>query len=380
MEKSRKIIFGTLLTTAVAITAIALSTINMTNQKVINARSLDHVCSGNHYTGKCWDDFNGSKAKGLNGYYEYWHCCTCDAHYFRTKDIENYNPINWTDNGEVNQYAPKNSSDENYYTDDRVRFGGGHNDEDLQLHFVNKLDSGKSITVDGERDSYYDTAEKYSFSTKYSEDKGTDVTATIETLWQNTTLYIYMEVNDSTKCTRDFTTPSAWSYDNNDCVELRIDTLHSEKLAKDDWDGKMGANYRKDFYENGLACEGIFQVAAGYSLSERYNNQYGCVFSDFGWMSNKCHSEADNTTQIKSKYLSDSKYSVEYAIDFINNYNKTSDVNPFGEIGLAIKIFDQQKNDDGTFSRKGIINFEQIGDASDYPRNFSNFRLVGWGE
>ena len=384
MEKSKKTLITLLATLGILVTStIAIGSMVVSQHPIaINVEGQDHICHGNHYTGKVWD--TSKPGKGSSGYYEYWHCCECDARYFRTSDINGYSKNLWVDNGEVNQYAPKDSSDSKYYTDNRVRFGGGQDEGDTSLHFVEKLESGKSITVDGVRDEAYDKAVKYEFNGDAIWQVGTETkstsTATLETLWDDDYLYIYVNIKDSTKYTKDYMTQTGWT-DDIDHLELGIDTLHSDKFATDNWDGKKGSGYRNPAYAGdlGLACEGLYKIAAGYNSDDTYTNEKGLNFDDWSFMSNR--SREEKTVEAKSKYADDNlSYGVEFKIKFKNNFNATGVLNDFGEIGLALKFFDYEKTTDDGVIRTGIINFENFNDDFSKLRNYSNFRLVGWGE
>ncbi len=66
---------------------------------------------------------------------------------------------------------------------------------------------------------------------------------------------------------------------------------------------------------------------------------------------------------------------MEFAIDLRKSQTK---INPFGEIGMAIKVYD--RNTSG--GQNGILAIEGnaggVGDDLQYLRNFSNFRLVDY--
>ncbi len=321
------------------------------NNKMFTGAQCE-VCSGNHYSGEGWDTNN--KAKGSNGLYEYWHCCQCGKRYFFQEDIPGYDAKNWKDNGTRNQYMDTSDLD-----DSRIQFGGTS-----KLHKINHLTSG-TITVDGTRDELYNAAAKYDFGPAMYKDS--KVTATLEAVWQEDMLYVFVNVYDPTKTTRDFTKQdtSKWT-EAYDAVELRIDTLHSEKYADSSWNGKQSDKYRGEY-----ACEGFFKAGAGYNRDEQYGDGIGCEYVWDYYMSNICRN--DGKTYIKSSYTDDTHYGMEFAISLSNAH---SVMNPFGEIGLGIKIYDRN----GENNDNGIINFETINDDMNYHRNFSNFRLIGYGE
>ncbi len=328
-------------------------------EKLFGAVNSDcTVCSGNHYSAKLWDGTVVGKTN--TGHYEYWVCCRCHKSYLSTNEITGgYNSSKWVDKTET-------SADFNYadYTDKRIQFGGSN-----KAYNVNKLTEGTSLTIDGQRDDAYNSANKYSFSTNVKDtDTGCEkstLTATLEPLWQGTMLYIYVDVNDPTKNTRDFTKceKTDSNTEANDCVELRIDTLHSAQYATADWDGQWGGSYRGSY-----ACEGWFKVAAGYEESDQFKSK-GCEFTFDGYLSNL--SQGDNKTYIKSHYIDETHYGMEFAICLSPKENAI--MNPFNEIGIAMKIWDRNT----TGGVAGIINFEDIGYDYAKPRLFSNFRLVG---
>ena len=353
MKRKQKL---TLLTglSVLAIGVLSIVAINadtlFANDKMFTGAQCE-VCSGNHYSGEAWNTSN--KAKGSNGLYEYWHCCVCGKRYFFQDDIPGYDAKNWKDNGTRNQYMDTTDLD-----DSRIQFGGTST-----LHKINHLTSG-TISVDGLRDELYNSAVKYNFgAAMYG---SSQVTATLEAVWQDSMLYVFVDVEDPTKSTRDFTTAdtSKWT-EAYDAVELRIDTLHSEKVANDSWNGKSGSDYRGDY-----ACEGWYKAGAGYNRTEQYGDGIGCEFVYEYYMSDLA--KGDGKTYVKSQYTSDTHYGMEFAINLANDH---SIMNPFGEIGLGVKIYD--KNGD---TQDGIINFESINDDMPYHRNLSNFRLIGYGE
>ena len=325
-------------------------------------------CQGNHYTSKKWSGV----AMGKNGIKEYWVCCNCNKHYFSTESIQGgYDETKWVDKGE----AAISTSDP---ADDRIWFGGTE-----KIYSINHLSQGNMV-IDGQRDDLYDAATKYNFEKAiWPENGGSNLTATLEALWQGKMLYIYVDVNDPTKAQKDCsdTSETTESYDN---IQFRIDTLHSEKYATSTWDGWINANYRSD-----KAVLGKFRVASGYDLDSKCNSDIsvpessstdgdgnvtngdatGCWMDNWTYLSGCCRN--DDKTYIKSHYYTDTHYGYEFAIYFGHG---ATVVNDFGEIGMLFKINDKSAKN----VHQGIINFENIGDGMDFPRNFSNFRLVDY--
>ena len=363
--KQKMILFGTLAVlavTGVSIVAIKGESLFLGNNAVTKAAC--EVCSGNHYTGVSWTTKN-TKKKGGNGLYEYWHCCQCGKRYFFQDDIPGYDASKWKDNGTTNPYMDTSDIDDN-----RTQFGGTS-----VLHKINHLTNG-TITVDGQRDDLYNNAVKYNFESAaiWTDHGGTNISATLEAVWQEKMIYIYVDVNDNTKATKDCSDSSTNnnSYDN---IEFRIDTLHSEKYATSSWDGYINADYRKGTDSAGNAYDyavvGKFRVAAGYQGTDQCgaNNSEvtGCWFDQWTYLSGVCI--GDGQTSMKSYYYTDTHYGYEFAVSFDHT---ATIVNPFGEIGMLFKINDKSAKD----YHQGILNFENVGDAYDFPRNFSNFRLV----
>ena len=352
MKKKFLLLSGCGLLGAAAIAVGAMNGESVTNLFKVGATEKCTVCSGHHHAAKTW--FN--KTKTNDGHYEYWRCCQCHNFYLSTNEIPGYDATKWVDKADDTD-CPFDYTD---YTDRRIQFGGL-----LTTHNVNKLADGTTITIDGQRDAAYDNAVKENFSAAMH--GNSQVTATLETLWQGEMLYVYVDVYDPTKYTRDFTTANTNVYtEANDAVELCIDTLHSAQYAADNWDGKAGVSYRGSY-----GCEGRFKVAAGYQRSDQWGDGIGCEFFWDYYMSNLAR--GDNKTYVKSYYKDDTHYGVEFGIRLNNS---AFIMNPFHEIGMAVKIYD--KNTSG--GQDGIINFEQVGDDMNYLRCYSNFRLIGYGE
>lgn len=364
MKKNKILLLSTLGVLGVAslsLVAVKGESLFLGNHLAVSAAC--ESCTGNHYTGQGWN--TKTKGKGSNGYYENWHCCVCHKRYFDKNDIPGYDASKWVDNGTINPYMDKTDLDDN-----RMQFGGTS-----VIHKINHLTSG-TITVDGQRDDLYNAAVKYNFESAaiWPENGGSNISATLEALWQEQMVYVYVDVNDPTKATKDFT-DSSTNNDLYDNIEFRIDTLHSEKYANSDWDGYINANYRQSNSSSSstynYAVVGKFRVCAGYEESAKEGGAdvytSGCWFDEWTWLSGKAR--RDTKTYIKSHYYTDTHWGAEFAIYFGDG---DTVVNSFGEIGMLLKINDKS----GKGVHQGILNFENIGDAYDYPRNFSNFRLV----
>jgi hypothetical protein len=306
-------------------------------------------CSGNHYSGRQWNvaSSEANYGKGGNGYYEYWHCCSCHNYYFSKDDIPGgYDSSLWKDNGE----SKASSTD---YDDDRVQFGGSG-----KIHKINSISDG-GITIDGERDSIYDNAVKYSF------EEGSSTSAAIEAVCKDKVLYIYITVTDSSKATRDFSSDSDSAIASCDSVELWVDALHSEKYASSAWEGKANEDYAKPNEEADYASVGAFKVSAGYQGEDN-----GAEFVSLLPLSKLC--ENDGTSAMRSQYIDETHYGAEFAI---NLGDESTAINSFGEIGLALKV-----NNASETGANETLCFESINSNVDYLRNYSSFRLEGYEE
>ena len=362
------IIAGFSLLAVGCISLLATNKDGIFSQRFLTVSAKCEQCSGNHYTGVNRD---GKIGLNHNGIYEYWHCCKCDGRYFFKEDIPGgWEESKWVDNGTTNPYMDTTNLDDN-----RIQFGGTQ-----VIHKINHLTDG-DITVDGQRDDKYDNAVKYSFDTPmWEEHGGSKMTASLEALWKDKMIYIFIDVNDPTYAKKDCsdTSTNNSSYDN---LEFRIDTLHTQKYANSDWDGYINYKYRKLDGSYDYAVEGKFRISAGYDLDAQCSTDggkngndgtTGCFFDQWCYFSGVCVN--DGKTRIISKYNEDNTHwTVEMGI---NLEHDATILNSFGEIGMLFKINDKSAKD----YHQGIVNFENIGDAYDYPRNFSNFRLMDFDE
>ena len=345
------------------ISILATSKGSIFSQNYLVATARCEQCSGNHYTGVNRD---GKIGLNHNGVYEYWHCCKCDGRYFFKEDIPGgWEESKWVDNGTTNPYMDATNLDDN-----RIQFGGTQ-----VIHKINHLTDG-DITIDGQRDDKYDNAVKYSFEDKaiWTEHGGSNLKASLEAVWKDKMLYIYIDVDDPTYAQKDCsdTSTNNSSYDN---LEFRIDTLHTQKYANSKWDGYINSDYRKLDGSYDYAAEGKFRISAGYDLDAqcaKTDGTSGCFFDPWCYFSSVCIN--DGKTRIISKYNEDNTHwTVEMGI---NLEHDATILNSFGEIGMLFKINDKSAKD----YHQGIVNFENIGDAYNYPRNFSNFRLMDFDE
>ncbi len=245
--------------------------------------------------------------------------------------------------GEVNLYA------------DWKKFGTGN------VFKAEKINGTQAIAIDGDKDDAYNDATPIAINTVIDGD--TSITATAYIMWNDTDLYIYVDVVDTTNKCYFFGDIS-----NHDYLSLFIDLLHN-----DDNDPSNPPSWGEG-YRGSQMCEGWFNIArGGAQYNESSDPRYGdnSEFSWVGWMSNEAKNSGHTVGTAKTE---DNRYGVEYRIDCSFNDNIPTSLRPhlYQEIGVGISVTDREGD-----NRNGAIAMENVNaNATASPRNLSNIKLV----
>lgn len=225
--------------------------------------------------------------------------------------------------------------------------------ETMQRKFDNE------IVVDGLKDAAYNQATPIDVNTVTSGD--TETTAKAYTMWDETFLYILVEVEDNS-----YNPYSNGNINDSDSVNIYMDLLHNDSLAVADYSTGWGGVYRG---EPGPMCEGLFKIGAGVSFNETNRYGKGSEFLFDGWLSNAAK-ESGQT--VGTTHRTDVGYNVEYRID-CTNVNVPNELRGHvgQQIGIGINVYDKSTNGVNMVSLESINKDMQVG-----PKKLSNFELV----
>jgi hypothetical protein len=200
-----------------------------------------------------------------------------------------------------------------------------------KLFTAKKTTAGADIGIDGVKDDVYDNASKINVNYKSLEENGSpDATAEAYILWDDSYLYVFVEVKDE----------DVNLYNNdvhpeqNDSVELWISTCQSFPGPETSW-GNSNRPY------NEYCGEGVFRMKAGSPDNE---------LTGFHWM----FDDKDNVYRYASSSLTSIGYTIEYKIGwgtFAQVENKENQI-----VDFNINV-----NDCGNSNRKGIVSTNAYG-------------------
>ncbi|MCR4911324.1 MAG: hypothetical protein K5925_02210 [Bacilli bacterium] len=216
------------------------------------------------------------------------------------------------------------------------------------------------IEIDGVKDEAYNQATAIPVSIVTSNE--TETTANAYAMWDETYLYLLVEVNDAT-----YNPYTSGEINDFDSVNIFMDILHNDSLAIENYSTGWGGNYRG---EPGPMCEGWFRIGAGVSFPQGDSN-YGDG-SDFGWDGWLSFAARESGTTVGTTYKTDNGYNVEYRIDCTNENVPTElHLHEGQEIGIGINVYD--KGDESS----SVVCLEDINqDMAITPKRLSNFKLI----
>ncbi|MCR4561695.1 MAG: hypothetical protein K5694_00610 [Bacilli bacterium] len=217
------------------------------------------------------------------------------------------------------------------------------------------------IAIDGYKDEAYGQASSIPISVVTSGESDTKADAYV--MWDESFLYLLIEVEDST-----YTPYVSGAANDFDSVNVYMDLLHDDCLAVDGYTTGWGQPYRG---EPGPMCEGMFRIAAGVSYPQG-ESRYGAgsEFDFIGWLSNAAK---ESGSTVGTTIETDAGYNVEYRIDCTNVKVPTDlHLHEDQQIGIGINIIDKNGED------KNVVCLEEVNkDMADSPKKLSNFVLAG---
>lgn len=230
------------------------------------------------------------------------------------------------------------------------------------VYTATKLDSGDTITVDGDKDESYNDATAIEINTAVAGAPGATAKAYI--MWDTTHYYLFIEVTDENVFTY---TPGAW-VEHNDGVEFRMDLLHSDAIVPG-YNGGWGGSYRG---EPGPMVEAGFKIGAGVALADGQRFGEGAE-AYWEWWSNHIRENGDSFGISK---VTETGYTVEYKLEIFDAYTDELYRPHEGQvIGFGIRIFD--KTAEGGSGTDNKLVLETINDGMDGDaRNLSNIKLI----
>ena len=200
-----------------------------------------------------------------------------------------------------------------------------------KLFSAKKTSAGDDIEIDGVKDDEYNKSSKIDISYKSLEENNSlDATAEAYILWDDSYLYIFVEVKDE-----DVNLYTSEEHpEQNDSVELWISTCQSFPGPETTW-GNSNRPY------NEYCGEGLFRMKAGSSSDD---------LTGFHWM----FDDKTNVYRNASSVLTSTGYTVEYKIGWATFANLANKENQIIDFNINI-------NDCGDSNRKGIVSTNAYG-------------------
>jgi hypothetical protein len=323
---------------------------------VVNPNQFDLIKAQSSQT---WYHYSATHATSTYGNKEYWTNCAGMTQLTAPEGV---------DIVEKGQGNPEEIISQYSVFDERIvnRFGS-----DNKYQMTNVL--GKDIVVDGLKDSAYN--HKTELRKNVWNRDNFEISADVYVAYDESFLYLFADVKDSTPSYRDLTTVNHdWWTTFNDSLEIRIDLLHDNSKANGNWGEAWGGDYRGD-----AMCEALFKVAAGWDNTNPantaiYGQQFldgvGCEYDWGYWWSNACRN--DGKTQIISKII-EGGYTMEMRIDLgKGEIQDATRPHLTSEIGIGLKFYSTSNVIGG---QDTILILEDISDAmGNGPRWCSTFK------
>lgn len=133
--------------------------------------------------------------------------------------------------------------------------------KEFNRNIFNALYTNETISIDGDKDDKYKETEEIDVSYQAAYGKTTSVSAKVYLLWDNTFLYAFYEVTDSSVDTTSYS-DDIGAYHENDCCELWISTCRTLPTQFETW-GWDATNNRGNRGNPNYCGEGGFKVRAG---------------------------------------------------------------------------------------------------------------------
>ena len=236
-----------------------------------------------------------------------------------------------------------------------------------------KLNSQTSIELDGQKDEAYNNATEIPIETVYAGE--TDTTAKAYLMWDETYLYVFVDVKDKSVFGIDLNYNEEQAIEHYDSLELWIDLLHDDYLAVPGYKEGWGGDYRG---EPGPMCEAHYKISAGYTPKEDERFGLGSEACWDGWWSNDSNNDGVSVGYSK---ITNEGYTVEYKINAANKHiPQNLRLKENEQIGVGIKIFDKNIEDNNESNKKeeapNQIVIEEINGNMVGPKKLSNVNLV----